>query len=239
MEEILSDLRRKVKFHLRDISMLDNEIDEMIKFTIEDIARETKVFRKICGFTVESDKQLYDFLSITRMNEEVEEELENVYIGGITDIAIKAMLLGRDTWPNPITVKKEFEETAMSSYLSADAIFDPDLRNVMNKFKYTSTNIYIVKDQQWLEDNDGVEMALIYTVIPNLEEMQPEHINMIEHIIIEGCKYYVANTLGSGDDANIANLYYQRFWQKKQDLINSYPTKVVLDKSYMEEARWL
>ena len=235
----LDILRRKVKFHIKDIAILDNELDDLILLVLNDIAKETKLFKKLCGFTVEQDKNVYDFRDITRLNEEVEKELENVYVGYIPDIAIKAMLLGRDEWPKPITIKKTFEEEAQSKYLSAINVFDSNVRSVFDKFKFTSTALYIVEDNEWLEDHDGEEMILLYAIMPDINELLEEDLMLLDHVIIEGCKYYLANTLQSADDNQVSNLYYQRFWQKKKELIDMYPQHTFFKQSETKDKKWL
>jgi len=44
--------------------------------------------------------------------------------------------------------------------------------------------------------------------------------------VIEGCKYYINDTFASHTDAQVANVFYQRYWQKKQQLLNQYPSQI-------------
>ena len=232
-------LRDKVKLHIRDVYTTDEEVDSVILQVIEDIAREVKLFRKLSGFTIEKDKQLYDFRNITRLNEEVETELENVYIGGFTDLQMKLFLMGREEWPDPLTFKRTFNEQEFMTFFGVLGLYDEYVRNIMDKFHHTSTSVYMVTDEQWLEDNDGKQMVAMTYGLPKVDELLNEELTMITSCVIEGCKYYFANTLQSATDAQVSNLFYQRYWYKKKELIDQYPLYAPQITSQTKDNKWL
>jgi hypothetical protein len=221
----LEILRNKVKIHIRDIYTADEEVDSIILQVIEDIAREVKLFKKLNGFTVEKGKQLYDFRNISRMNEEVETELENVYIGGIPDVRLIEMFLKKEKFPDPLVIKKNFIEGDFMTYFGLMGIYDSDITSILDKFHNSGVSTYVVSDTEWLEEHDGENMVALTFGCPKIDEIPPEEIQVITSCVVEGAKYYFANTLQSTADAQVSNLFYQRYWNKKKELISMYPTQ--------------
>ena len=226
MSDNITTIRGKVKFHIRDISFKDYEIDEMILQVITDIANETKLFKKIIGFTIHEDKKIYDFRNLTRMNERVEIELEAVSIQAYTPEDIIEFIKA-GAWSNPEIDKTVFvERDGQSMFIDLLDVYDEFGHYITDKFQYHGTAQYYCLDNQWRKDNEGVGKCFVASVIPQIDEILQEDIHEIMHTIIEGCKYYFNDTFGSGDDAQVANLYYQRYWQSKQALINKHPTQI-------------
>ena len=232
-------IREKVKFHVRDVSATTEEIDDIILTVLNDIALEVKLFKKVVGFTIHKDMEVYDFRDILRMNEQVEEELQAVYIGGTPDIRIKNWLKGGE-FPSPIVLKDKFlESDAQSTFIELVQISDISLKRWTHKFNFTGTADYIVTDTDWLEENDGAKMLAIVKVKPHIDELLEEDIDIVLPCIIEGSKYYFANTLQSTTDSQVANLYYQRYWYKKKELVNAFPTTVFTIRNDKETRKWL
>jgi len=50
----------KYRMYIRDVQLTDSEFAELIKDVIDDIARDTKIFKELFGFTIESCKMEYD-----------------------------------------------------------------------------------------------------------------------------------------------------------------------------------
>jgi len=226
MSDNITTIRGKVKFHIRDISFEDYQIDEMILQIITDIANETKLFKKIIGFTIHEDKKIYDFRDLTRMNERVEIELESVAIEPYTPEDIIDFITSGE-WKDPIVDKTTFvEDEGQSLFIDLLDIYDEYGRIITDKFQYHGTAQYYCLNDIWRRENEGVGKCFVASVVPHIDEILQEDIHSIMSAIIEGCKYYFNDTFGSGDDAQVANLYYQRYWQSKQALINKHPTQI-------------
>jgi len=226
----LETIRNRIKFYIKDVRSTDEEINEVILQTIRDIANETKIFKKVNGFTVHKEKTLYDFRDITRMNEQTETEVSAVTIGSISREGILDWFEetgGQYGLPDPDVTKTTYTESeAESMFVDLLDIFDESGANKTFKFQYHGTAIYHVEDQDWLDENDDKFFGCVCTVIPHIDELLPEDIAYVMSAIIEGCKYHFADTLMTQEDAQVANLYYQRYWQKKQSLVNQFPTQV-------------
>ena len=186
--EILALIRAKVRFHIRDVSATDLEMNQVIIQTIEDIGQDTAIFKKVFGFTVHKDKSLYDFRNMLLMNEQVEEELSSVYIGDISDQDLIDFLADPTDIPSPEINKTTFiEDTAKSSIIKLMDIFDEAGKSVNHKFHYHGISNRFVEDQNWLDENDGKNFAFVAAVKPRLTELLPEDLSTITSAIIEGC----------------------------------------------------
>jgi len=227
MSDNMLKIRSRVKFHIRDVKFSDVEIDAIILQVIEDIANDTKLFKKIIGFTVHEDKGVYDFRDLTRMNERVEIELESVTITPYSVQDIIEYISGGE-YKDPEVNKVNFiEDPGQSKFLDLIDIFDEYGMSIYDKFEYHGTAEYYCLNQTWLKSNDGKPKAFTAAVVPAVDEILEEDIITIMPSIIEGCKYYFNDTFTGQNDIQVANVFYQRYWQKRQQLINQYPTQVI------------
>jgi len=223
--DILKLLREKIKFHIRDTASDDDEINQVITQVIEDIANEVKIFKKIYGFTIDEEMKIYDFNALAMLSSKLELELEAVSIGDIPQELVTAYLAVGGEIPSP-DVHKVLYPGTYNIPLELLDIYDEDGYSIVNKFHYAGTSERICYDENWLKDNNGKYKAFTMSVIPNVQELRSEELAVITGCIIEGCKYYFSNTYESTTDGQLTNLYYQRYWQKKQALINQFPTKI-------------
>ena len=235
--DIAAILRGKVKFHVRDISNSDIEIDQIVLQVIEDIANETKIFRKIYGFTVDKSINVYDFNALSFLNNRL--EVQSITIGSVTSDSVLSYMQTYDTFPSPTVSTTTFANTKNVPLELMD-VYDENGYSIINKFHYSGTSERICNDAKWLEDNHAIDKAFVMSVVPDIQELRSEELSVITACIIEGCKYYFSNTYESTPDGQITNLYYQRYWQKKQLLINQFPTKIFAHIRNKEGARkWL
>jgi hypothetical protein len=231
-------LRDKVKFHIRDVNNTDDEIDNIILQVISDIALTTKIFKKIYGFSIHKDIELYDFNAILQMNERTEHELSSVTIGSYSQDQIKDFL-STSEFPSPPVEKVIEEETAKNKLLNVINIFDDEIREMRTEFRYLGTHQYKLYDESYREENDGMHCVFTAQIIPHIDELLPETIEMLSTAIIAGTQYYFLNTMNSADDVQISNVYYQRFYAKQLDLIDHMPTFVYGVQSTRGARKWL
>ena len=121
-------LRNKVKIHIRDVNMTDSELDDIIDTVLGEISLETRVFKKLYGFTVHEDIEQYDFRYIARLNEQVEQEPGNITLGDPSPSDI-LKFVSDGTFPE-IPVDKNLEiETAQSQFIGLLDLFDEEEAN--------------------------------------------------------------------------------------------------------------
>ena len=228
----------KVRFHIKDIYINDQELEMLVTQVLEDIAGTTKIFKKLYGFTLHESIEVYNFREIARMNEQVEVELQDVVIGTPDrSEMIKFLLSG--SFPTPNVQKTQFVESdAMSYMLDLLDIFDANGMSVTDKFQYHGTTQYYCLDKYWRKDNDTKTFCFTASVSPHIDEINPEDLLIIMDAVIEGVKYYAANTLQTVEDGQVANIYYQRFFSKQQNLIDRYPTQIFSIMSPKGISQW-
>lgn len=78
-------LRNKVQIHIRDVKIENSDLDAIIETVVDEIALETRIFKKLYGFTIHEDIEKYNFRYIAKMNEQVEEEPTNIIFGDPSD----------------------------------------------------------------------------------------------------------------------------------------------------------
>jgi hypothetical protein len=144
-----------------------------------------------------------------------------------------------------IEVEKELEvDPNESEFLYLLDVVDKDLQSKMDQFSYIGSDYYMCKDESWRALVDpliktGTEyydnnFIFIANVIPALDELDYSDIDKFFDALVEGCKYYLANTMQSANDSQVSNLFYMRFYKKKEDIINRFDNKVF---GYINETR--
>jgi len=234
--DIAALLRNKIKFHIRDISYTDNEIDEVVLQVITDIANDTRIFKKIYGFTVYEGMKIYNFHALTKLNNRL--EASSITIGGVTQESILDFLAGGENLPSPEIITSVFDATDHIPLEILD-IYDSDGYSITNYFHYEGTTERVCYDEAWLKEHNEETMAFTASVVPDIQELREEELAIVTTAIIEGCKYYFSNTFESTNDGQITNLYYQRYWTKIQALINQFPSRIFAHKqSKKSRRRW-
>lgn len=232
-------LRSKVKFHIRDVKSNDTDIDNVILDVINEIAINTKIFKKIYGFSIHKDIELYDFNALLQMNEETETELVSVTIGEHTREELLTYLTEYEVFPSPLVTKVTENDTIKSKFINVISMTGDDGRNISDYFQYFGSSQYKLYDEMFREENDGMHCIFTAQIIPDVEELLPEDLEVIAPAIITGCKFYFNDSMMSADDAQVANLFYRRYYAKIQELINLKPTHAVGFNSVRKELKWL
>jgi len=227
-------LRKKIKIHIRDVNMTDDNLDELIDTVIREIAIETRIFKKLYGFTLHSDIERYNFRYLARLNEQVEEEPTNITLEdpGFSEIL---EFINNGTFPT-IPVKKDLTiEPYQSQFIDLLDVFDEDGRSVLLKFEERGSSWYFCYDEQWRKINDEKRFVFSAWVAPEIEELHDEDLSMILHTVITGCKFYVNDTLHSPEDTQATNYDFMRWYQAKESLGNLFPKTVY---STHEDVKW-
>jgi len=227
-------LRKKVKIHIRDVNMTDEEIDSIIETVVDEIALETRIFKKLYGFTVHKDIEKYNFRYIARLNEQVEEEPTNIVLG---DPSLEDILKFVDTGVFPeIPVEKDLRiEPYQSQFLDLLDIFDSTGTSVIHRFEERGSSYYFCHNEEWRTINDGGRFVFSGWIKPDIAELHDEELSIITPAVISGCKFYVNDTLHSVEDTQATNYDFMRWYQAKENLGNKFPTVVYSTK---ENTKW-
>lgn len=230
-------LRKKVKYHVKDVDISDDDLDGIIETTMEDISLTTKVFKKIYGFTVHKDINLYDFRYLARLNEEVEYEPSKITL---TDPSSAEIIdfLATGSLPSPGVEKELEQEKAQSRFIDLLEVFDEMGRSILDKFEYRGSTSYFVYDQAWLEEHDGAQMAFTAWVVPMIDELHDEDLLTIMPTVIAGSKFFVMDSLHSVSDVQATNYDFMRYYQAKDELRNMFPTAIITNTIETKDNRW-
>lgn len=226
------------RFHLRDIKIEDSEVESLISLVLNEIAHDTKIFKKLFGFTVHEDIDLYDFDALVDMHEHFERELSTVTIGTITEEQVSNFYSTMEL-PSPPVDKTEYEEDQKSIFIQLLEIYNNDNVSCLSRFHFKGNSEYLCPDDYWREENDDEQLVFSATIVPHIDEIPEEVLSKILSAIIQGVKYYNSDNLEGQVDAQVANIYYQRYWHRRQELINRYPTQVFSFMSPKIKRRWL
>ena len=231
-------LRKKVRLHIRDIQLEDGDIDDTIRTVISDIASQTKIFKKLYGFTIDKDISLYNFRYIARLNEQVEEEPVTITFGDPTTEDLLDFLQTGNI-PSP-TVNKELQiEEHQSRLLDVLEIYDGKGFSALDKFEERGSSYYYCYDELWRNVNHGKAFAFAGWVSPKVEELHEEQLEDILFTVIAGVKFFLYDILHSPNDTQATNYDFLRYHQAKEELLNRYPTMVTAYTNSKRSRRWL
>jgi hypothetical protein len=231
-------LRNKVKIHVRDVNTTDDELDSVIETVVEEIANETKIFKKVFGFSIHEGKYTYDFRYLARMNERLEHEPVDITFGSPERSEVLDFLMNGHL-PSPSIEKDLIIEPGESRLFEVLDIFDINGISIFDKFEQVSPYEYHVYDEQWLKENNNMQCAFIGTIVPNLTELHDENLLDIVITVISGVKFYINDTLHSPDDTQATNYDYMRWFQAKEKLMNRFPTSISLKTNNTRRNSWL
>jgi len=215
-------LRFKIKPYLKDLSLTDAELNHVIINIVDEIAIETKLFRKLYGFSVHEDIERYNLRYIGRMNEEVEEEPTDIIIG---DPAFEDIVefIREGTFPE-IPVEKNLKKDKFeSNIIDIIDIFDDRGYSVVDKFEERGTTWYFCHDEEWRKLNDEKQFVFTAVIVPEIEELHNEELKLIGPAVLAGAKFHLHDILHSSPDVQASNYDYLRWEGAKKKIMDMYP----------------
>jgi hypothetical protein len=235
----LDIIRQKVKYHIRDIVAEPEDVDDVIDTVFREISVEIPWAEKNYGFQVFKDIRDYNFHMLAKLNEQA--ELVPAYIsstGGYTSEQFTQFFETGEI-PDPKVEKILVVDKNEADVIHVLNIYNEYGVDVSDKFKERGANWYRVEDETWLNLNDGKPFVFTAQVVPGIEELDDYMLNMILPVMIEGVKFYVANTMQSGADSQVANYFYMRYYNRKKDLRNLVPNIAYTTQNETKDKRWL
>ena len=235
----LDIIRKKVKYHIRDIIAEPEDVDDVIDTVFREISTEIPWAHKNYGFQVFKDIKDYNFHMLAKLNEQVELVPEEIAItGGYTEEQY-VNFFNTGEIPDPKVEKTLVVDTNEADVIHVINIYNEYGVDVSDKFKERGANWYTVEDEGWLELNDKRPFVFTAQVVPEINELDDYMMNMILPVMIEGVKFYVSNTMQSGADSQVANYFYMRYYNRKKDLRNLVPNISYTTQNDTKDKRWL
>jgi len=218
-------IRNRIKLLVRDIEFSDEEYDELFRIVLTELAVETKIFRKLYGFTVDENIVDYNFSALAEMNEEVEQEPTNITIGRVSPEDFEKFI---ETGVFPeVPIEKEFIDDPYRSHLiDVVDILDDEGYSISHKFEYRGGSYYYLTDSAYRRQADGKPFVFVATVIPDIGELPPMVLQTIFHSLVAGIKFYAYDTQQSTADTQSSNYNFLRWHQAKEELRNRFANYV-------------
>jgi hypothetical protein len=219
-------LRTRIRAVVGDVKIDDTQLDEIINHTIQDIAQYTKLFKKLYGFTVHKDVEMYNFRAIARMNEETEQEPSSITISD-PDIRDVLEFIQDGEFADPKVDKTLEEDLARSLLIDVLDIFDQYGNSVLNKFSERGSAYYYCYDAAWREANHNEPFVFAGWITPHIDELSPEYFFDLLPALVAGCKFFINDLLHSPSDTQATNYDFMRYYQAKEHLLNKFPASVI------------
>jgi hypothetical protein len=236
--ENIEYLRKRCLLTTPDVKVSDDEADSIIEEIVIDIATRTHIFKKIYGFTVHPDVQMYNFRYIARLNEEVEQEPQGIsFDDPLPEDVLEWLQDG--TIPSPVVKKDLVDDPYQAKFLYLTDIYDNDGRSVLEKFHSKGTSYYYCYDTLFLEQEQDNPMAFTAIVVPPIEELAEEQLLEIVTTVVAGFKFYVNDMLHSGSDVQASNYDFLRYHQSIGELRDLHPTVGYSNVNYTRIKRWI
>jgi hypothetical protein len=222
----------KYKLFVRNFSLTDDELASLINTVIVDIAKSTKIFKDMIGFSIIKDYLDYDFEMIMKMNDRIKVDVGSVSIGELSDSDIINYLSNYDTsnFPSPNLTYETIDAETNRTMIDVDDVLVLNAygyySSIFNKFSYLNRFKYRMVTQYDLDfdDEDKVQALAIITTTPDMNNITDDIVRIIEPALIEGLKYFVQTPYTNPDDMQSTSIILNRYNYEKQRLMDMFPT---------------
>ena len=242
------------KVFVKNVTLSDAEWQILLEQVVADIANETRIFKKMVGFTVEPTVEYYDFQAITSLHDKLTFDIYNITIGSFTFDDI--MSISKGCVPSLTTTAAGVYSNLGNMILDVHDIIATDTRSLFKDFRYvqgytyrnmnydpcanvcevdTSVEDCVQKGDEAFIVDDAKKAIAIVSFEPDLSAIPPELERRIKPAIIAGLKFFGNDIYNDQENAAVANLFYQRYFAAKRELINKYPAYGTSNKRDVSE----
>jgi len=238
----------RYKVYVRDTQISDEDLENLIKDVIYDIARDTKIFRRQFSFNVLPCVDMYNIKEIFNTQSHLETNVTKVtYTHEYNEKDIIDLINVIQDTEQEKTTKCDFKnsnETSTTetktytsldeSYLDTIDLFYVDDRTTKYKiysmlpdfFEQINNDIFISKQDRlksvFGEDYD-LEVIADVNVLPDPSKMSEEDLSKINTAIIAGIKYSISDMYMNANNEQVSNILYQRYYSSKKQLLYNNP----------------
>ena len=237
----------KYRKYVRNMEISDKELEEILTDTINDIARDTKIFKDFFGVRFTSCEYEYDLKAMYEFNLELNEDavINDVLVAedddGKSRDYVSFLVSDKKTcelYDDDILVEKEQRVVkGKHTFLSVDSIIY--IRNENDDYKGRIINLndgqfmkilgngYAVLDTIKMEATFGSTYDLYslvaVNIVPDFKTISDEMLMIMNDSIVKGLKYQIADMYNDVNNEQGANLQYQRYYSAKKQLLYNYP----------------
>ena len=237
----------RYKVYVRDTQISDEDLENLIKDVIYDIARDTKIFRRQFSFNVLPCVDMYNIKEIFNTQSHLDTSVTEVtYTHEYNEKDIVDLInLIQDT--NDKSTECDFKDnneesttetktyTALDeSYLATLDLFYVDDRSIKYKVYSMLPDFFEqVNNDTFISNHDrlvvsfgsdyNLEIVADVNVLPDPNKISEEDLNRINTSIIAGIKYYVSDMYMNINNEQVSNILYQRYYSSKKQLVYNNP----------------
>lgn len=211
------------KFYVRDIGIIDADLTNVLNDVISDIAINTKIFKRVFGFTLEPNINQYNIKHLYQLSDKLQIVINGINYTDYTNVndLLQTFKNKGNIGAGDIKVDETLDTSIKNTYcdyLECVDIFDNSFNSYMNYFEP------INKDEFWLTftPKESIEVTGIVSVNPLVNEITNNIENQIRFAIISGLKAYV-HTLENHPNAQEGLVLNKQFEYDKQKLMNQSP----------------
>ena len=207
------------KFYIRDIGISDTDLQNVLRDVINDIAVNTKIFKRAFSFTLEPEMNMYPIKDLYQLSDKSE-----IIINSITyslksyDTKEKLLEYLNEPIINVDETKDIQKDNEYSDYIEVIDLFDDKFNSYMKYLEPVSRNDYYLN----LKIDKPILLTGIAVINPLLSEISDRIEKQLRFAIISGLKAYT-HTLESQPNEQVSLVLNKQFEYDKQKLINKYP----------------
>jgi len=236
----------KYRIYVKEFSLTDDELIQVIKDVLSDIAISTHFFKKAFGFSVEKNIREYDFYSLFKLSESFSYDIDTIYFGGDNSIINKLISLNGNNTNNSQLFTGSFNKnieyenelidindiikinnnsTNKENKIIDDSKLHYCIVSVFDRFEHINDYKYLYKPE--IKENDY--FICIVSIIPDIKLIDLFEKD-IRNCLISGIKYMLSTNFLNMDDINTTNMLsniYENEKRKLMNRVNFYQTKMI------------
>jgi len=243
------------KKYVRDVSITDDDLTSVMQDVINEIARDTKIFKEVFGFTVSNCTEEYNMKNLFNIYSSVKED-------SITSISLSEPVFNEESVINLINQITSNDKVCNLSGLTVGEetttingkfnnyvhLLDVITTSVSKSGSNTEPTSSIGKFLSWLNgdtyilnssymrrfgygDTYSIPVIGVAIIVPQLNDIDEDMEMVLRPAIIAGLKYYVSDMYMNMANEQVSDVLYRRFYVRKKQLMNDYPNNVSVDNT--------
>ena len=243
----------KYMIYLRDMDISEQQCIDILQDTLYEIAYETKIFKDLFTFNIESCDNVYDIKVLYNISQAMKLDVTTVVSTDYTEQQLINILEGKE-FPDPnsndgcdtneqqdsdndIKDNSECLNTYMNVidivWYNKNNLRDPIVSVIQDWFTLIGNDIYELRPDNVSKDTgisvkeftllDPIPVVALVSVIPNITNLSSDDEKLLRPALIAGLKYKVSDMYLNTANEQVSNLLFQRYYNAKKQLAFTFP----------------
>lgn len=215
----LETLLNRFQVILNRIKMTNEQKEDLVKEAFDRVCEDTKIFRRIYGFSFDKDIADYNLCYLAEINDYY--EITSLASEPPSEQAVMEFLTSGD--PPEVNITVDEEKINKSIVVDIYNVFyNEGDKNVSLPFFPITKCIWRYTGED--EDNlDNKQLAFECAVIPDIETLSNAEIDIISKAMYEYIRYRVSSSVANNIELQNNNIEYQRYFNEVRSLTDKYP----------------